>query len=145
MSANLGRAYARTYTQGNVEISANVIYEITKCMIFSLDVNEPPTSLFLSNTSVDESQSDMIYISTLSAEDPEGTNQTFTYTVRDSQSFRIGGANNDQLFLLGPLDYELTPSISVHLRVTDNGGLFLEKVFTIMVQGLFGISNKDVT
>jgi hypothetical protein len=35
----------------------------------------------------------MIYIATLSAEDPDGMNQAFTYTVRDSHSFRIGGNN----------------------------------------------------
>ena len=79
----------------------------------------------------------MIYIGTLSATDPEGINQTFIYTVRDSQSFRIGGTNKDQLFFLGPLDFEHTPSVSVHVRVTDNGELYLEKIFTITVQGLF--------
>ncbi|CAB4023992.1 protocadherin Fat 4-like, partial [Paramuricea clavata] len=98
------------------------------------DVNEAPTSLVLSSTSVEESQSNMINIATLSAKDPDGMNQAFTYTVRDSQSFRIGGTNQDQLFFLGPLHFEHTPSISVHLRVTDNGGLYLEKIFTIMVQ-----------
>jgi hypothetical protein len=79
----------------------------------------------------------MVNIGTLSAEDPEGINQTFIYTVRDSQSFRIGGTNKDELFFLGPLDFEHTPSISVHVRVTDNGGLHLENIFTIAVQGLF--------
>jgi hypothetical protein len=84
----------------------------------------------------------MIYIATLSAEDPDGMNQVFTYSARDSQSFRIGGTNQDQLFFLGPLHFEHTPSISVHLRVTDNGGLYLEKIFTIMVQGLLKIKAR---
>lgn len=93
----------------------------------------------MSNTSVEENPSKLIYVATLSAEDPEGTNQTFTYTVRNTEpeSFRINGSYNDQLFVVGPLDFEATPSIRVHLRVIDNGGLFLDKIFTIMVQGWF--------
>jgi hypothetical protein len=50
----------------------------------------------------------MIYIATLSAEDPDGMNKAFTYSARDSQSFRIGGTNQDQLFFLGPLHFEHT-------------------------------------
>ena len=119
---------------------ANFLLLLNKLFkLFSSDVNERPTSLVLSNTRVNESDSNMTYIGTLSAEDPEGINQTFIYTVRDSQSFRIGGTNKDQLFFLGPLDFEHTPSISVRLRVTDNGELYLEKTFTITVQGLFKI------
>lgn len=110
----------------------------TTCLMylnFLLDVNEPPTFIQLSNTIVAESESNTSFISTLSAKDPDRTNQTFTYTVL-SQSFRIGG---DQLYLLKPLDFERTPSFSVHLRVTDNGGLSFDNIFTITVQGLFGI------
>ena len=100
-------------------------------------MNEAPTSLELSNASVNESESSSIFIGTLSAEDPEGTNQIFTYTVRGAQSFSINGTNNDQLFHVGPLDFELTPVLSVRVRVTDNGGLFFEKEFSITIKGLF--------
>ncbi|CAB4044154.1 Listeria Bacterioides repeat-containing, partial [Paramuricea clavata] len=111
----------------NLGVSKLLLIEVT-------DVNERPTSLVISSTSVNESDSNMTHIGTLSAEDPEGINQTFIYTVRDLQSFRIGGTKKDQLFFHGPLDFEHTPSISVRLRVTDNGGLHLEKIFTITVQ-----------
>ena len=59
-----------------------------------------------------------------------------------SQSFRIDGANRDQLYLLEPLDFERTPSISVHIRVTDSGGLHFDNVFTITVQGLLEFVTK---
>ena len=59
------------------------------------------------------------------------------YTVIDPLSFRIGGVNHDELYHVGPIDYERTPSIRVHLRVTDHGGLHFEKIFTITVEGLF--------
>ncbi|XP_028415344.1 protocadherin-23-like isoform X2 [Dendronephthya gigantea] len=111
-------------------ISKSFLIEIT-------DVNEAPQSLILSNTSVRESTSNEIFISTLSAKDPEGTNQSFTYTVREpGSSFRISGANKDQLVHIGMIDFERTPSITVLLRVTDNGGLFLEKEFQITVEDM---------
>ena len=113
------------------------------CIIFFSDVNEAPKSLILSNISAQESTSNESFISTLSAEDPDRTNQSFTYTVRDSSSsFRISGVNRDQLIHVGVINFESTPSIRVRLRVTDNGGLFLEKEFTITVLGLFKILVK---
>ena len=102
------------------------------------DVNEAPTSIRLSNTNVNESDSSSIFIGTLSAEDPEGTNQTFTYSVRGS--FRINGTNRDQLVHDGPIDFERTPVISVNIRVTDNGGLYLEKEFLITITGGFMVN-----
>ena len=107
---------------------------------FSSDVNEPPTAIYLSNMSVAESGSSTIFIASLSAEDPDRTNQTFTYSVL-SHSFLIGGAHRDKLYYRGPLDFERTPSITVHLRVTDDGGLHFDHKFEITVLGWFGTCN----
>ncbi|XP_046847645.1 protein dachsous-like isoform X2 [Xenia sp. Carnegie-2017] len=102
--------------------------------IFVTDLNEAPTSLYLSNSTLQENSPNMTYIGTLTAEDPDGSNQSFTYTLTDNTaSFLIGGTNHDELFHLGSVDYELTPSLLVHVIVTDGGGLHFEKILTINV------------
>ncbi|XP_046847649.1 uncharacterized protein LOC124441247 isoform X2 [Xenia sp. Carnegie-2017] len=102
--------------------------------IFITDVNEAPTSLYLSNSTLQENSPNTTYVGTLTAEDPDGSNQSFTYTLVDNTaSFLVGGTNHDELYHLGSVDYELTPSLLVHVIVTDGGGLHFEKIFTITV------------
>ncbi|XP_046847658.1 protocadherin beta-9-like [Xenia sp. Carnegie-2017] len=120
----------------NITVTCNdTEFSISKWFkILVTDVNKAPTSLYLSNSTLEENSPNMTYIGTLTAEDPDGSNQSFTYTLADNtESFLIGGINHDELFHLGSVDYELTPSLLVHVIVTDGGGLHFEKIFTITV------------
>ncbi|MFM6970125.1 MAG: cadherin domain-containing protein [Sediminibacterium sp.] len=99
------------------------------------DVNEAPTALALSNTSVLENAVSGTTIGTLTGTDADA-GDTFTYTLvsgtgsTDNASFTISGATLKSTVVF---DYETKNSYSVRVRVTDAGGLTFEKVFTISV------------
>jgi len=100
-----------------------------------IDVNEVPTDISLSPTSVAENQPSGTKVGTLSATDPDA-GSSFTYSLvggvgdTDNSSFSIAG---DKLQTNSPFDYETKNSYSVRIRVTDQGGLSFEKMFTILV------------
>ena len=99
------------------------------------DVNEPPTDIALSGSSVPENQSNAT-VGTLSAADQDA-GATHTYDLvagagsTDNGDFQITGdvlkANPAYNFEAGP------PTRSVRIRATDNGGQQFERQFTIDV------------
>ncbi len=117
-----------------VSDSANNLYEKAFTINIS-DVNEAPTDISLSPTSVEENQPSGTKVGTLSATDPDA-GSSFTYSLvggagsTDNSGFSIAG---DKLQTNSPFDYETKNSYSVRIRVTDQGDLSFEKVFTISV------------
>lgn len=99
------------------------------------NVNEAPTDIALSATSIAENAGANAVVGTLSAVDADAGN-TYTYTLvsgtgdTDNASFNISG---NQLRANDSLDFETKSSYAVRVRVTDQGGLFTEKAFTITV------------
>ncbi|MBI5568946.1 MAG: VCBS repeat-containing protein [Desulfomonile tiedjei] len=97
------------------------------------DVNEAPTDIALTGTTVAENQPANTVVGTLGATDPD-TGQTFTYSLvsNPDDAFKIVG---NELQTAKPLDHEATPTIDVTVRVTDSGTpeLTYDKVFTIAV------------
>jgi hypothetical protein len=100
------------------------------------NVNESPTDISLTNSSVNENSSSTTFVGTFSTSDPDVGN-TFTY------SFASGGADNgsfaitgDDLFTNGTFNYESKSSYSIRIRSTDQGGLYYEKDFTITVNNV---------
>ncbi len=96
------------------------------------DVNDAPTGLNLSNTSISSSLLPGDSVGVLSAIDPD-QGDTFTYSlvsgVPDNATFTI--VNND-LRLVAPLtDPHIKSSYNIRIRVTDRGGLFYEQDFNI--------------
>ena len=100
-------------------------------------MNEKPTSLRLSGNKIQENPPALTFIGNLSAEDPEGVNQIFVYTVSSftAGNFFIGGATQDQLLANGSIDFETTETIDVTIRVSDSRGLHIERNFIINVEG----------
>ncbi len=102
------------------------------------NVNEQPTDIALSPTSVNEGQPAGTAVGTFSTTDPD-VGDTFTYTLvagagsADNGSFTIVG---NQLQTAAVLDFETKSSYSIRVRSTDSGGLFLEEVFTITVNNV---------
>jgi hypothetical protein len=90
------------------------------------NVNETPTDISLSNSSVAENQPSGTAVGTLSTIDPDAGN-TFTYTLvsgagnTDNASFTISG---NTLQTAAPFNYETKSSYSVRIRATDQGGLW---------------------
>jgi VCBS repeat-containing protein len=99
------------------------------------DVNETPTNISLSSSTVAENQPVNTIVGTFSTADPD-TGNTFTYTLvsgagdTDNGSFNIDGSN---LRTSAVFDYETKNSYSIRVRSTDQGGLWFEKQFTITV------------
>ncbi|WP_342533716.1 InlB B-repeat-containing protein [Lysinibacillus sp. FSL K6-0057] len=117
-----------------VSDSTNNLYE--KAFTISIsDVNEAPTDISLSPTSIAENQPSGTKVGTLSTTDAD-VGETLTYSLvvgtgdTDNSSFIIVG---DELRTNSSFDYETKNSYSVRIRVTDKDGLFYDKEFTISV------------
>ena len=109
----------------------------TPLTIQVLNVNDPPTDISLSNSTIAENQSQVTpalvgVFGTTDADDFD----TYVYSFASG----AGSADNskwsiigNQLFTNAPLDFELQPSHSIRVRSTDAGGLFFEKAFVITI------------
>ncbi|MGD2205172.1 MAG: Ig-like domain-containing protein [Anaerolineae bacterium] len=97
--------------------------------------NDPPTAIFLDNTSVDEGLPAGAVVGTLSAADVDpGDSHTFALVSgtgsQDNGAFAVVG-NALQTAL--PLDREVQALYNIRLRATDGGGRSVEQPFTISV------------
>jgi O-glycosyl hydrolase len=111
--------------------------------------NQAPTDIALSNASVPENQPPATTVGTFSTTDPN-TGDTFTYTLvsgagsTDNGSFTISG---NTLQTTATFNYLTQNSYSIRVRSTDQGGLWVEKVFTVSVLAVptdIGLSNSSV-
>ncbi|NVN97714.1 MAG: IPT/TIG domain-containing protein, partial [Geobacteraceae bacterium] len=99
------------------------------------DLNEAPTNIALSASSINENVAANSTVGTLSSTDPDVGN-SFTYTLvagpgsTDNASFNISGSS---LRINSSPNYEVKNSYSVLIRSTDQGGLYFEKTFTITI------------
>ena len=99
------------------------------------DVNEAPTDIALSATSVAENMAAGTAVATISSTDPD-PNNTFTYSLVSG----AGSANNNLFVIEGStlkttaaFDYEAAASYGIRIRSADQSGLYSEKTFTIAV------------
>ncbi|MDB5337539.1 MAG: hemagglutinin/hemolysin-related protein, partial [Planctomycetaceae bacterium] len=99
------------------------------------NINETPSNISLSAATVSEQQPVGTAIGDFSATDAD-TGGTFSYSLVSG----IGSTNNSaftivngQLRTAAILDFETQGSFSIRVRATDQGGLFIEKPFTIAV------------
>ncbi|MFN6050719.1 MAG: cadherin domain-containing protein, partial [Planctomycetia bacterium] len=113
---------------GSTPVTVNFALSVT-------DVNEAPTNIALSSTSIAENQSSGTVVGNFSTTDVDAGN-TFTYTLvsgtgdTDNGSFTI---SNGQLQTNASFDFETKSSYSIRVRSTDQGSLTYEKAFTITV------------
>ena len=98
-------------------------------------VNEAPTSINLSATSVAENLPSGTSVGTFSTDDPNPIDE-FTYSLVSG----IGSGNNAVFTISGntlktaaSFNYEARSSYSIRVRSTDAEGVFVEQVFTISV------------
>ncbi len=112
---------------------------LTKVLTVTVkDVNEIPTDLALSTTTVDENVPANSVVGTLSTTDPDA-GDTFTYSLvsgtgsTDNSAFTIV---NNELRINAIPNFEVKPSYSVRIRTTDRNGLFFEKALTVNVRNV---------
>ncbi|MET0392890.1 MAG: cadherin domain-containing protein, partial [Chitinophagaceae bacterium] len=100
--------------------------------------NNAPSGLALSATSIEENKPAGSTVGVFTATDPDAGN-TFTYSLvsgdgsAGNEAFTITG---DALTINFPPDYETQSSYSIRVRVTDQGTLYYEKIFTITITDL---------
>jgi mRNA-degrading endonuclease HigB of HigAB toxin-antitoxin module len=103
--------------------------------ITATNVNEAPTDIALSKTTIVGNAGANAVVGTLSATDPDAGN-TFTYSLvagtgsTDNAAFNISAG---ELRATSSLNAAAKSSYSVRVRATDQGGLRFEKAFTITV------------
>ncbi len=122
--------------------SADAIYEkvftVNVNDVTEAPINEAPSNISLSATSIVENAGANAVIGSLSATDADaGDTATFSLVSgegsTDNASFSIDGA---ALKAAASFDYEAKSSYSVRLRVTDAAGATFEKIFVISVTNI---------
>ncbi|GEM_PF-996533 len=130
----------RTTDQGGLWYEQTFTITVTQ-------VTHGPTDIALAGNSVPEKEPSGTTVGTLSTTDSVPGNNTFTYRLVtgpggiDNGSFSISG---NQLRTAAVFDYAVKSSYSIRVRTTDQGGLWYEKVLTIMVEGV-NQSPTDIT
>ncbi|MFO0817469.1 MAG: cadherin domain-containing protein [Pirellulales bacterium] len=118
----------RTTDQGGLWFEQTFTIAVT-------NVNESPTALALTHTSLAENASANAAVGSFASTDPDAAN-TFWYSLAvgpgdtDNSQFQIVG---DALQAVASLDFEAGATRSVRVRTTDQGGLWFEQIFTIAV------------
>ncbi|MFB6455320.1 cadherin domain-containing protein [Chitinophaga sp. Hz27] len=116
-----------------IKVTGGSGLSFTKDFVITItNVNEAPTDITLSNNTIPEKQAAGATVGTLSATDPDA-GDTFVYTIvggADAAKFQIAGT---QLQTAAVLNYQTQQSYTVRIRVTDGGGLYFEKDFTINI------------
>ena len=108
------------------------------------NVNEAPTNITLSSTTINENNSINAVVGAFSTTDVD-SGDTHTYTLvsgtgsTDNASFNISGSN---LRAGVVFDYETKNSYSIRVRSTDASGLYFEKAFTITIGNLIETTNS---
>jgi hypothetical protein len=99
------------------------------------DLNQAPTSISLSNQTVQENVATGTVVGVLSTVDAD-LNDSHTYSLVSGEGsggnagFTISG---NQLLTADSFDFETQPTVSIRVRSTDAGGLFVEQVLTVTV------------
>lgn len=100
-----------------------------------VDVNEQPTDIALSATSINENAGGNAVVGVLSTTDQD-LGEAHVYTLvsgagsEDNGAFNINGSN---LRATSSFNFEVKNSYNVRIRSTDQGGLIVEKAFVITV------------
>jgi hypothetical protein len=113
---------------------AGLTYEATFDITIT-NVNETPTNISLSSSSISENIPTGTTVGTLSTTDVD-SGDTFTYSLYDTlnypdnSSFTITGTSLKSAVVF---DYETQSSYSIRVRSTDAGGLTFTKTITITI------------
>ncbi|HBH53145.1 MAG TPA: hypothetical protein DDY91_14750 [Planctomycetaceae bacterium] len=105
-----------------------------------LNVNEAPTSISLSGTSLAENLPAGTVIGLLTAADPD-SGETFTWSsvAGDTTAFSIVG---NELRSAIVFNYEAKSSYSLTVRATDAGGLTIDRTYTISILDRGGLPSS---
>jgi parallel beta-helix repeat protein len=107
-------------------------------------VNQAPTDVTLSNSSVAENSPAGTAVGNFTAVDPNA-GDTHTFTLLDNAGGHFALSGNTLVVAPGAnLNYESAASYTVVVRATDSGGLSFDKSFTINIQNVNEVTGFDV-
>jgi parallel beta-helix repeat protein len=146
LSFNSGRDF-ENFTDNNndgvyeVQVAANdgnLGTDVQTILVTLTNVNEAPTLVSLSNSSLDENldTSGGTTVGSLTSSDPDAADSS-SYSINggaDADRFTLSG--NDLILTAGVLNFETQSSYEVTVRVTDGGGLTHDQSLTISVTDL---------
>ncbi|SKB11541.1 Secreted protein containing Cellulosome anchoring protein (fragment) [Planktothrix sp. PCC 11201] len=130
----------RTTDQGGLTYEAPLTVTVA-------NVNETPTALALSSTSINENVAANSAVGTLTSTDLD-VGDTFTYSLvtgtgdTDNTAFTLVG---DQLKINASPDFETKSSYSIRLKTTDAAGLTFEKALTVNINNLADQTPTNLT
>lgn len=115
-------------TPGFDRVQTSVLVDVTP-------VNDPPTAIQLSSSSVDENLPVGAQVGSLSATDVDAgdTHSFFLLPTGDADFFLLNG---NRLLSAAVFDFETKNSYSLRLKVTDSGGASFEQDVTVTVNDL---------
>jgi len=111
------------------------------------NVNETPTDLSLSNTSINENVAANSTVGTFTSTDPD-TGNTFTYSLvagagdTNNTAFSIVG---NELQINASPDFETKPSYNIRVLTTDQGGLSYDKPLVVNINDIDETINKTIS
>ena len=124
----------KTYSIRVRSTDSSLLFVEEALTVWVRDVNEAPQNLSLSYTTVAENSAVGTTIGTFAAADPEGNALSYSLVAGDGSAhnnlFKITGTT---LTVGALIDYETVSLPTIRVRVTDSGGLYSEKIFTLKV------------
>ena len=112
-------------TDGEFNLTQKLTIQLT-------DTNEPPTGISLSSYSLHEHSPMGSVIGELTVTDPD-INDTHVFTLLPSLHSNLARISGKSLFVNGDVDYEMFPSFSIDVRVSDRGGSIYTQTLNVSV------------
>ena len=110
--------------------------QTTTITIRLLDLNEIPTSLDLSHGSVGENSPIGTLVGQVSSTDVDAGDSASYSLVDDAGGLFAVDANTGEITVDGSLDFETSANHTIIARITDSGGLVLDRSFVISLADL---------
>lgn len=146
-----GAGGAVTLSNGQIRLARTVDHEATPTLTIRLravdttgraleqvvvllvdDVNEPPSGLTLTPSSVDEGGAIGSFVALLDSDDPdEGDDPYYVLAQNDGEHLAVDG---HRLIVAKVIDYEQSDRIHIRVRAVDRGGLSVEGSWQIDVR-----------
>lgn len=119
-----------------IKVNTSATTSFTKTIQIKIrNQNDAPSDIALSFNTIKENKPALAFIGLLSTSDADA-NSSFTYSLTGGVGANNNGLfaiSNDSLFTASILDFESQNTFSIRVKSLDNGGLMVQKVFTIMV------------
>ncbi|EDO31249.1 predicted protein [Nematostella vectensis] len=117
------------------------LYEDVTLTIGLLDINEPPTFLTISKSTVPENSPPGTFVGTLLCEDPEMPDDTCIFDIVGMTRVPFSvGPDDISLLVKDTLDYETKASYEINIKATDTKGLY--KIMKLEIS-LVGYADDD--